>query len=144
PGYINTSLLDTMGAFLAYYVEPRRDFYFIFDHMIWEENEVNDVLLNQYDWELAPDTDSTWRIGDGTAPFYNYIYMTARGFSEFDTFRSNQIREGMMTREEAISAVYTENRPRPQSIKWYLDTIGIDFDSAIRRINEMDVMGLHR
>ena len=78
------------------------------------------------------------------SPFYNYIYMTARGFSEFDTFRSNQIREGMMTREEAISAVYTENRPRPQSIKWYLDTIGIDFDSAIRRINEMDVQGLHR
>lgn len=144
PGYINSSLLDTMGAFLAYYVEPRRDFYFIFDHMIWEENEVNDVLLNQYDWELAPDTDSTWRIGDGTAPFYNYIYMTARGFSEFDTFRSNQIRENMMTREQAMSAVYVENRPRPQSIKWYLDTIGIDFNAAIRRINQMDTMGLHR
>lgn len=144
PGYINTSMLDTAGAFLAYYVEPRRDFYFIFDHMIWEEGAVNDVLLNQYDWELAPDTDSTWRIGDGTAPFYNYIYMTARGFSEFDTFRSNQIREGMITREEAIGAVYTENRPRPLSIKWYLDTIGIDFNTAINRINQMDVMGLHR
>lgn len=144
PGYINTSLLDTMGAFLAYYVEPRRDFYFIFDHMIWEENEVNNVLLGEYDWELAPDTNSTWRIGDGTAPFYNYIYMTARGFSEFDTFRSNQIREGMMGREEAMAAVYVENRPRPQSIKWYLDTIGIDFDSAIRRINQMDTMDLHR
>ena len=26
--------------------------------------------------ELAPDTRTTWRIGDGTAAFYNYIYYT--------------------------------------------------------------------
>ena len=26
------------------------------------------------EWESADDTKSTWRIGDGTASFYNYIY----------------------------------------------------------------------
>ncbi len=137
PRYINSSMLDTLGAFSAYYFEPRRDFFFVFDHLVWNEQDVNRVLLDDYDWELATDTDSTWRIGDGTAPFYNYIYLTARGFSEFDTFRSNQIREGMVTREEALQAVFTENRPRPQSIKWYLDAIGLDFDTTIRRINEL-------
>ena len=30
--------------------------------------------MNKYNWEKAVDTDSTWRIGDGTAPVYNYIY----------------------------------------------------------------------
>jgi glutamine---fructose-6-phosphate transaminase (isomerizing) len=143
PSYLNGSLVDTAQAFFAYYVEPRRDFYFIFDHFPWEEKEVNSVLLDQYDWELAPDTRSTWRIGDGTAPFYNYIYVTASGFSEFDTFRSNQIREGMLARDEALRLVLEENRPRPQSIAWYLDTIGVDFDDAIRRINQLDTRGLH-
>ncbi len=143
PRYINSSISDTVGAFLAYYVEPRRDFYFIFDHFVWDEREVNRVLLSEYDWELAPDSPSTWRIGDGTAPFYNYIYMTARGFTEFDTFRSNQIREGMLTREEALNSILVENRPRTESLKWYLQTIDVDFNAAIRRINELDVLGLH-
>lgn len=143
PGYLNSSLLDTFEAFISYYFEPRRDFYFIFDHFIWNEEDVNRTLLSEYDWELAPDTRSTWRIGDGTAPFYNYIYTTARGFSEFDTFRSNQIREGMIGRDEALEAVFVENRPRPQSVKWYLDTIGLDFNSTIRRINQLDTLQLH-
>lgn len=144
PRYLNSSLIDTFGAFMAYYVEPRRDFYFIFDHFIWDEREVNDVLLSQYDWELAPDSTSTWRIGDGTAPFYNYIYMTARGFSEFDTFRSNQIREGMITRAEALEAIRVENRPRAQSLRWYLETLELDFNSVIATINQLDTLGLHR
>lgn len=144
PGYLNNSLIDTFGAFLAYYFEPRRDFYFIFDHFIWSENKVNNTLISGYDWEISPDSTSTWRIGDGTAPFYNYIYMTARGFSEFDTFRSNQIREGMMTREKALESIVAENRPRIESLCWYLDTINLDFNDTIRRINELDTLGLHQ
>ncbi len=49
-------------------------------------------------------------IGDGTAPFYNYIYLTVGGFSEHDTFRSNQIREGLITRDQAMAAIETENQ----------------------------------
>ena len=75
--YLNRSLSDTLMAFFSYYLEPRTDFFFIFDHIRWDEPEVENVLLNEYDWEISPDTKTTWRIGDGTAPFYNYIYMTA-------------------------------------------------------------------
>lgn len=142
PRYLNRSIPDTIDAFYSYYIEPRRDFYFVFDHIVWSEKIVEEVL-RRYDWELAPDTNSTWRIGDGTAPFYNYIYMTARGFSEFDTFRSNQIRENMISREEAMRQIVENNRPRVQSLRWYLDTIGLDFDSTIRRINQLDVLRLH-
>lgn len=143
PRYINRSLIDTANAFMAYYIEPRRDFFFMFNHMGWNEGVVNDILLNQYDWEISPDSPSTWRIGDGTAPFYNYIYVTANGFSEFDTFRSNQIREGMITREEALANVLQENAPRIESLRWYLETIGLDFDATIARINQLDWRGLH-
>ena len=139
PSYINASLLDSFRAFMTYYFEPRQDFYFIFDHFIWNENDVNHTLLGEYAWETSPDSSSTWRIGDGTAPFYNYIYSTARGFTEFDTFRSNQIREGAITREAALELVLIENRPRHESLRWYLDTIGLDFNNVINRINQLDV-----
>ena len=85
----------------------------------------------------AMDTKSTWRIGDGTAAFYNYIYYTVAGFSEFDTFRSNQIREGMITREKALALVNEENQPRYETIKWYLEIIGMNFKNVIERINKM-------
>lgn len=143
PRYINPSLLDTFGAFKAYYFAPRTDFYFIFNDLIWNENEVNDTLLNEYGFETSPDSPSTWRIGDGTAPFYNYIYVTANGFSEFDTFRSNQIREGQITRAEALQHVLRENAPRVPSLRWYLETVGLDFNDTIATINTLDTRGLH-
>ena len=113
------------------------DFCQLYDFFRWDEAEINELVLGEYQWEQAVDTDTTWRIGDGTAPFYNYIYCTVAGFSEFDTFRSNQIREGALTREEAMRLIEQENRPRYPSIKWYTDIVGLDFERTIKRINEI-------
>ena len=101
---------------------------------------INSKLVNEYDWEIAPDTSTTWRIGDGTAAFYNYVYYTVAGFTEHDTFRSNQIREGQMSRERALELVHDENQPRYQNIRWYLDTLGMDFVDVIRVINKIPKM----
>jgi glucosamine--fructose-6-phosphate aminotransferase (isomerizing) len=59
------------------------------------------------------------------------------GFSEIDTFRSNQIREGMLSRENALQLAVEENRPRYESIKWYLEIIGLDYESVIKQINQI-------
>lgn len=137
PGYLNSSLLDTAFAYLSTYF-IKHDYLFLYRFLDWNEQEINRVLINDYNWETATDTDSTWRIGDGTAPFYNYIYYTVAGFTENDTFRSNQIREGLISREEALNCVKIENRPRPESLKWYCDTIGLDFNSTIKAINSIN------
>ncbi|MCX6148537.1 MAG: hypothetical protein NTW25_14990 [Candidatus Kapabacteria bacterium] len=137
PSYLNSSLPDTMSSYYSYYAEPRNDYFELFDYIKWDEKQIEDTLINDYNWELAPDTKSTWRIGDGTAPFYNYIYYTVAGFSENDTFRSNQIREGMISREEALELTIRDNAPRYESMKWYFDTIGVDFESAIKVINNI-------
>jgi hypothetical protein len=89
---------------------------------------------------MAPDTNTTWRIGDGTAAFYNYVYYTVAGFTEHDTFRSNQVREGDLTREEALTLVQEENMPRYQNIKWYLDVLGFDFADVINTVNKIPRM----
>ena len=47
----------------------------IYDYFDWDEDEINNVLINKYGWETANDTTTTWRIGDGTAAFYNFIYL---------------------------------------------------------------------
>lgn len=136
PSYLNSSLLDTFLAYCSYYV-MNHNFLFLYKYIPWEEKEVESVLLNEYEWELAPDTHSSWRIGDGTAAFYNYIYYMIAGFTENDTFRSNQIRENQISRDKALSLVNRDNRPRWESIQWYCAAINIDFEAAVKSINSV-------
>lgn len=134
PGYFNSSLWDTLsGEYYRSFAE-KTDYFHIFDYWRWDENQINETLA-AYDWERAPDTTTTWRIGDGTAAFYNYVYYTVAGFTEHDTFRSNQIREGDLTRDEAMEMVMEENTPRYPNIKWYLDVLGMDFQEVISVVN---------
>ncbi|WP_222837061.1 hypothetical protein [Candidatus Williamhamiltonella defendens] len=137
PGYFNFSLWDTLSGEYHRSFTEKKDYYHIFDYWRWDEQVINETLIGQYDWEMAVDTSTTWRIGDGTAAFYNYIYYTVAGFSEHDTFRSNQIREGSMTRDKALDLVKDENRPRYQNIRWYLDTLGMDFKQVINVVNSI-------
>jgi len=134
PGYFNNSLWDTLSGEYYRSFLKKRDYFHIFDYWTWEEGLV-DQTLEMYNWEKASDTSTTWRIGDGTAAFYNYVYYTVAGFTEHDTFRSNQIREGQMTRDEALVRVADENQPRYPNIKWYLDAIGMDFADVISVVN---------
>jgi glucosamine--fructose-6-phosphate aminotransferase (isomerizing) len=137
PSYFNASIWDTISGEYYRSFTNKSDYFHIFDYWRWDEDIINNTLLKEYDWELAPDTNTTWRIGDGTAAIYNYIYYTVAGFTEHDTFRSNQIREGDITRERALELVNDENRPRYPNIKWYLDAVGLDFRSVISVINRM-------
>jgi len=135
PGYFNSSLWDTLsGEYYRSFTE-KKYYYHIFDYWCFEEDLVNKILVDKYGWELAVDTSTTWRIGDGTAAFYNYVYYTVAGFTEHDTFRSNQIREGQLTREKALELVEDENQPRYQNIRWYLDTLDLDFERVIKIVN---------
>lgn len=136
PAYLNSSISDTLLAYFCSYLMPH-DYLYLYHYLPWEEKSIMKTLFDEYGWELAPDTVATWRIGDGTAAFYNYIYYTVAGFTEMDTFRSNQIREGMMERGEALELARKENQPRYEAIKWYLDIIdlGIPFNDVIKTIN---------
>jgi hypothetical protein len=136
PAYLNRSLFDTLFAFVATY-GIRHDYVFLFDYIPWDEEAVNSLIRGRYDWEISPDTTTTWRIGDGTASFYNYIYYTVAGFTENDTFRSNQVREGLLGRDTARALAREENRPRFDSIAWYCDTIGVDPVAVLDRIREI-------
>jgi len=133
--YINSSLLDSFGAYISSFFVPK-DHLFLYNYIKWDEEVIESTLAKDYNWELASDTKTSWRIGDGTASFYNYIYYTIAGFTENETFRSNQIREGLITREDAMKLVRDGNKPRLESLLWYANTIKIDLLYAIRQINK--------
>jgi hypothetical protein len=134
PRYINASMVDTLSAFHFAYFRNHNQIQ-LFKYAPWDEDEMIRVLRQEYDWELSPETTSTWRIGDGTAAFYNYIYYTIAGFTENDALRSNQIRQGTLTRDKALELVVKENEPRWESLQWYASTIGFSLGEALQAIN---------
>ncbi|MEO8704908.1 MAG: hypothetical protein ABI867_32950, partial [Kofleriaceae bacterium] len=134
PAYLNESLLDTADAFWQTFV-VKDDFLYLFHYLPWTEEEIIGTIRREYDWESAPDTKTTWRIGDGTAPFYNYIYQTIAGFCEDEVMLANMVREGHLDRPEAMARAKEYSKPRWPSIREYAQLIGFSFEEAMQVIN---------
>ena len=134
PAYINSSLFETLFAYWTTYMMSF-NFVYLWHYIRWEENRIISTLKKEYDWETERDTILTWRTDDGTSPFYNYIYCAVVGFTENDAFRSNQIREGVLTRAEALKIIEEENKPRYGAIRDYLKRVGLDYDEVIKKID---------
>jgi glutamine---fructose-6-phosphate transaminase (isomerizing) len=134
PAYINESLLDTANAFWQTFV-VKDDFLYLYHYLEWKEEQIVGTIRREYDWEIATDTTTTWRIGDGTAAFYNYIYGTIAGFTEDDSMLSNMVREGHLTREEAMIRSVEYAKPRWPSIREYAQLIGFSAEEALQVIN---------
>jgi predicted glutamine amidotransferase len=131
--YINNSLLDTLTGFFNYYYNTSRKAE-IYDFFDWDEKKINKTLISEYGWETANDTSSTWRIGDGTQSFYNFIYYIFAGFTENDTLRSFLIRENKMKRNEALEMIKKENYPRFPTIEWYCSLFDLKISEIILSI----------
>ncbi len=134
PRYLNASLADTLFAFYSTYVE-RDDFAYLYHYIPWDEQLIDRTLVDEYGWESAASSSSSWRIGDGTAAFYNYIYHSIAGFSEHDTFRSNQVRAGLLDRGEALRQAEIDNRPRWDAMQEYAALVGFNLEEALVVIN---------
>lgn len=134
PAYFNSSLWDTLKAYWYTFV-VKDDFLYLFHYLPWREEEIVGTIRREYDWEIATDTSTTWRIGDGTAPFYNYIYDTIAGFSEDEVMLSNMIREGHLERDEALRRAAEYSRPRFPSLREYAQMVGFNCEEALRVIN---------
>ncbi|HZJ63956.1 MAG TPA: hypothetical protein VFD36_10610 [Kofleriaceae bacterium] len=134
PAYINESLLDTANAFWQTFV-VKDDFLYLYHYLPWHEDTIVGTIRREYNWEIATDTQTTWRIGDGTAAFYNYIYGTMAGFTEDEAMLSNMVREGYIDRDEAMRRGREYGKPRWPSIREYAQLVGFSAEEALQIIN---------
>lgn len=137
PAYINASLGDSLRSFLYSFIS-RDDFLYLFEYLPWEEAKIEKLLNEEYDWEADKKYGKNqWRMGDGQTAFTNYVYYTVAGFSEFDNFRASQIREGMITRDEALRLVKDDNQPKWDTLNYFSSVVGINLDEVLREINNI-------
>ncbi len=134
PSYFNSSLFDTAAAYWHTFI-AKDDFLYLYQYIDWNEDKVVDTIVKEYNWEKATDTKTTWRIGDGTASFYNYIYYSMAGFTEDDDMISNMIREGYINREEGLKRSIEFAKPRIASLLEYAQMIGLNYEETLTKIN---------
>jgi hypothetical protein len=135
PAYINRSFWDSIRSFFYSFVHTD-DFLYLFEYLPWNEKEIEDLLSREYQWEADRTYGKNqWRMGDGQTAFTNYIYYKVAGFSEFDNFRSNQIREGMITRQEALALAEADNAPKMETLKYFAELVGIDLQEVLKKID---------
>ena len=135
PSYLNSSLVDSMAGLQSYYFK-KIDYLQVFDYVPWQENEVLGNLQKYYGWESSTETKSTWRIGDASAPFYNYLYFYFAGFTENDVYLSNLIRDGQISRDQALIRLEEDNLPNSAGFFNYCELIGLDPVTVIKRVHE--------
>ena len=87
-----------------------------YDYFYWNEKDVVSTVRNKLDWDGASDTTATWRIDDAAYPLIDYLYLKLVGFNEFDEHYSKLIREGQISRDEALKRCKSDNAPRIPSL----------------------------
>jgi asparagine synthetase B (glutamine-hydrolysing) len=136
PRYLNESLLNSARSFAATFVGVD-DFLYLYNYEPWNETAIDETLRNEYDWEISPESTNTWRIGDGYTAFINYVYHRVAGFSEFDAFRSHQIRDGVIDRERALRLAEEDNTPRLGELREFARLIGFNLEEVLTKIDEI-------
>lgn len=134
PSYFNESFWDTLNAYWQTFV-VKDDFLYLYHYIPWHEETIVGTIRREYDWEIAPDTSSTWRIGYWTASFYNYIYGTIAGWTEDEVMLSNMIREGVHTRDHALELAEEYRKPRLPTLQGFAQAVGFNCEEALNIIN---------
>jgi len=96
-----------------------------YDYIYWNEKEVVSTIRNELDWKGAFDTTATWRIDDSAYPLIDYLYYRLVGFSEFDEHYSKLIREGQISRDEALKRCLSDNAPRIPSLRGIFEELEV-------------------
>lgn len=136
PSYFNASIFDVSLAYYATYMQ-KHNYIYLWHYIPWKEDEIINTLKNEFNWETSKETNLTWRTDDGSSAFYNYIYYQIQGFTENDSFRSRQIREGLISREEALKLVFEENKPRYEDLKWYFDMLSMNGSNVLSVVDNV-------
>jgi hypothetical protein len=96
-----------------------------YDYIYWNEKEVLSTVFNEVGWQGAADTTATWRIDDAAYPLIDYLYLRLVGFNEFAEFYSKMVREGQLSRSEALERCASDSAPRIPSLLSVLEELGV-------------------
>lgn len=104
----------------------------LFNYIPWSEKEVISRITNELEWRY-PEGQSTWRFDCKVELIKNLMYMMTVGMNEKDDFYSMMIREGMITRDQALEYLKLEDNIHWDKVVEFLRKQGIEDIDHIER-----------
>jgi hypothetical protein len=91
----------------------------------YDERVIVPTIKHELGWTGASDTTTTWRIDDSAYPLINYLYFILVGITEHDEMFSKMVREGQISREEALKRCESDSQPRLPSLASSFAELGV-------------------
>lgn len=111
---------------------------FLGDHMFWDGERQVEFLRTEYDWR-EDDVEGTYKgyksVECRMSGVHDYAKFIKRGFGRATDHASQDVRAGLLTREEAFELIRTYDPSRPDELDYYLEITGFteeEFEEILR------------
>jgi hypothetical protein len=98
-----------------------------YKYIRWEEKTIVSTIENELGWQKNNQTGSTWRGDCDIALLKLYLYKRLLGYNDKDDAFSDLIRDGQLTRDEALSRLTDEQQISEIAIREIVAKNGIDY-----------------
>jgi N-acetyl sugar amidotransferase len=100
---------------------------FLGDFVFWDHERQTEFLIEKYDWrETRVEGSYKWykSVECRMAGVHDYAKYIKRGFGRGTDFASQDVRAGLLTREEAFDLAAEVDAERPETLDYYLKITG--------------------
>ena len=94
------------------------------DFIFWDEQKQTEFIIDNYNWKINKRVENTYKgfksnecIMAGVHDYFNFI---KRGVGRSTLHASDDLRRGLITREEAINLIQKYDPQRPHALDYYL------------------------
>lgn len=99
----------------------------LFDFVEWNEDQIVSLIRERLRWTKPSYWPTTWRADCEVHWLKEYLYMQTLGFSKNDEILSGMVREGMITREEALARLRKVNELPKDFLAEFVAAHGVQF-----------------
>ncbi len=101
-----------------------------YDFIEWNEDQIVSTIQSELGWENPPHSKTTWRSDCTMHIVKQYMYKELLGFTKNDLMLSKLIREGEITRDEALERLEHENDLPRDVVAETVGELGVDFEKV--------------
>ena len=101
------------------------------DYIRWNEADIIPTIQNHFDWKNFPGMASTWRGDCYIGPVRQDLYKKFLGYNDKTTHLSELIRDGQITRRQALDRLEEEKPLAGEIIRKCCEKDAIDYDEYL-------------
>jgi hypothetical protein len=106
----------------------------MFNYIQWDEREIVPRIKAELGWDSPPHLESSWRFDCRVKHLVDFMYVKTLNMTDKDDFYAKMVREGLMTRDDALKRLQNENKLYMDEIQLLLNQAGFEDTFLLDRL----------